>query len=160
MPDKVTDDVVVSMQYKLYLADSDQLLEETSADEPITYLQGHENLIAGLESEMEGMAVGDERTVTLDPEDAYGNYEEDRIRDIPRSELPDDIAVDQALQVMDTEGNQYIARVTDLSDESAQLDFNHPLAGQRLRFEVTVTDLRDPTDEELEHGHVHDGHHH
>lgn len=162
MPDKIADDVVVSMQYRLWLDDADELIEETEAGEPLMYLHGHQNIIPGLESALAGRGVGDKLTVVVNPDEAYGEYDEEDVDEIPLDGLPDELTPElgMVLEVVDEDDNAFLAEIVELTDEVAVLDFNHPLAGEVLRFEVEVTALRDPTPEELEHGHVHDGDHH
>jgi FKBP-type peptidyl-prolyl cis-trans isomerase SlyD len=162
MPDKIADDVVVSMQYKLWLDDADELIEETETDEPLMYLHGHQNIIPGLEAALAGRAVGEKLTVVVNPDEAYGEYDEEDMDEISLDELPDELTPElgMVLEVVDEDDNVFQAEIVELTDEVAVLDFNHPLAGEALRFEVEVTALRDPTPEELEHGHVHDGDHH
>lgn len=162
-PDRVEDDVVVSLQYKLWLEDG-SLVEESEADDPLEYLHGHRNIIPGLERELAGLRVGDEKTVVVQPEDAYGEYDPENVGTISRSNLPPDfdVAEGMMLEVVDEDGEPFIARVAEVSEDAVTLDYNHPMAGQQLRFEVEITGLREATSVELAHGHVHDpgSHHH
>ena len=160
-PEKVMNDVVVAIHYKLWV--DGEMVEESEDDEPLVYLHGHENIIPGLESELEGMAVGETKTVTVEPSDAYGEYDEDEVDVVSRTEMPPDFEPQKGmlLTVTDTSGEEFMAHITDMDADNVTLDFNHPMAGKQLKFEVTVKDLREPTGEELAHGHVHaDGHHH
>ena len=112
---------------------------------------------------MMGMKVGDSKDVVVQPEDGYGEFDEEAFMDVPRKDFPKDmpVEVDAELTVRDNEGNARYARVESVEGETVRLDFNHPLAGAELHFNVKVVLLRDPTEEELEHGHVHEeGHHH
>jgi FKBP-type peptidyl-prolyl cis-trans isomerase SlyD len=162
MPDKIADDVVVSVQYKLWLDDEEELIEESEAGDPLMYLHGHKNIIPGLETALAGRTVGEKLTVVVEPDEAYGEYDEEDVDEIPLDGLPPDLEPElgMLLEVVDDDDNVFVAEIVELTDEAAILDFNHPLAGERLRFEVEITALRDPTSEELEHGHVHDGDHH
>lgn len=161
MPDKIENDVVVTMRYRLTLDDG-TFVEETDSADPLMYLHGHENIIPGLERELEGLRIGDSRSVLVDPEDAYGIREEDAIQGIPLDEFPADLRpeIGMLLELTDEDGESFEAEIVGLEEELVLLDFNHPLAGKRLKFDVEVLDLRAPTREELDHGHVHTGGHH
>ncbi|GAB4481724.1 MAG: peptidylprolyl isomerase [Anaerolineae bacterium] len=164
MPDKVTQNAVVSLQYRLYLDEDGSLVEESQPGDDLVYLHGHNNIISGLENALTGMTVGERKTVIVEPEDAYGEYDPDDTLEIDRSELPGDFEpeVGMVLEIEEDSGHVTEAEVVAIDDETITLDFNHPLAGERLRFEVTITSLRDATPEELRHGHAHGegGHHH
>ncbi len=161
MPETVRKDVVVSLQYKLWLDDG-ELVEETLADEPLVYLHGHDNIIPGLERALEGMRVGESKKVVVEPEDAYGEYDPEDVEKVSRAALPPELkpTVGMVLTIVDDRGNMYDAVLTDMDEETITLDFNHPMAGERLTFEVTITGLRAASAEELEHGHVHGPHSH
>jgi FKBP-type peptidyl-prolyl cis-trans isomerase SlyD len=154
----VSQDVVVTLHYRLTLDDG-SLVEESTADDPLTYLHGHDSVIPGLEEELGGMAIGERKMVVVEPDDAYGEYDPDEVIEVDKTDLPPDIqpAIGMMVAVPDEEGNHDIAQVTEIETDYIKLDFNHPLAGKRLHFDVTVAELRDPTAEELAHGHVHDG---
>lgn len=159
--DSVQDGVVVSMEYTLHV--DGELLDTSDGQGPLQFLVGYGNIISGLESEMMGMKVGDSKDVVVQPEDGYGEFDEEAFMDVPRKDFPKDmpVEVDAELTVRDNEGNARYARVESVEGETVRLDFNHPLAGAELHFNVKVVLLRDPTEEELEHGHVHEeGHHH
>jgi FKBP-type peptidyl-prolyl cis-trans isomerase SlyD len=160
--DKVAKDLVVTLQYKLSLDDG-ELVEESEQDDPLMYLHGHQNIIPGLEEALEGMSVGDKKTVIVEPEDGYGEYDPDDTGRIELSELPADFDPEPGMiiEVTDDEGMEAEAIILEVDDDGILLDFNHPMAGEVLHFEVEITGLRAPTAEELDHGHVHDeGHHH
>ncbi|MCE9646292.1 MAG: peptidylprolyl isomerase [Chloroflexi bacterium] len=159
--DTVQDGLVVSMDYTLRV--DGEVLDSSDDAGPLQFLAGYENIVPGLEREMIGMKIGESKDVVVAPEDGYGEFDEEGFMDVPRSELPSDLEIEEGLElsVTDEEGQNQYARVESVSDESVRLDFNHPLAGAELHFSVTVVALREPTKEELEHGHVHEeGHHH
>jgi FKBP-type peptidyl-prolyl cis-trans isomerase SlyD len=161
-PDKIEKDVVVSLQYSLKL-DNGSLVEESSENEPLMYLHGHDNIVPGLERRLEGLGVADRVRVAIEAEDAYGKYDPEQVEQIKRSDLPPEIRpeIGMILGVRAKSGDQYAAHITGVDVDSITLDFNHPLAGERLHFDVTVLALRDASDEELQHGHVHEeGEHH
>lgn len=159
-PEIVQDDVVVELQYKLW-ADG-ELVEESEADDPLVYLHGYDNIITGLEEQLAGMRVGEEKDITVDADDAYGEYDPENIETVALDDLPLDFEPEEGmvLEVQDEDGNVYVAQVEDFTDETVTLNYNHPMAGKDLRFHVRITGLREPTEEELDHGHVHSGHGH
>jgi FKBP-type peptidyl-prolyl cis-trans isomerase SlyD len=150
---------VVSITFKLYDA-QDALLEETP--EPIEYLHGgHSGIFPKVEEALNAKEIGDNVSVTLEPEDAFGDYDSQLIRLESLDRLPGDIAVGGYL-VAEENDEERVWRVTSIAEGKAVLDGNHELAGQRLRFDATVVDVRPATTEEVTHGHVHGahGHHH
>ena len=154
-PQVVTDDVVVSLDYTLTV--DGQIEDSTEGDEPLQFLQGHQNIIPGLERELAGMKIGQSKTVTVPATEAYGEIDPDNIVDVPRSEFPQEIPLETGieLEVKNADGEVLTATIAEVDAESVKLDFNHPLAGKELTFTVTVIDLRVPTEEEMAHGHVH-----
>jgi FKBP-type peptidyl-prolyl cis-trans isomerase SlyD len=161
-PTKVADDVVVSMEYILRI---DGVIVDSSDEEgPLEFLQGKGNIIKGLETALYGMKPGDKKRVVVAPTDAYGEYEDEAVIDVSRREFPPDIPLkpDVELEVTDDDGDTQFARIVKVSKSSVTLDFNHPMAGKTLDFDVTILELRQPTAEELDHGHVHtaEGHGH
>lgn len=150
---------VVTITFRLFDA-QDQLIEETS--EPIAYLHGgHSGIFPKVETALANKAPGDSVSVTLEPEDAFGDYDPALIKMEEVDALPPDVTVGGYL-VADENDEERVWRVTDIAEGKAVLDGNHELAGQRLRFDCTVVDVRPATREELSHGHVHGphGHHH
>ncbi|MCC6193698.1 MAG: peptidylprolyl isomerase [Burkholderiales bacterium] len=149
----------VTISFKLFDADN-RLIEESP--EPLTYLHGgHSGIFPKVEEALNFKEVGESVSVTLDPEDAFGEYDASRVRMENVSDLPPDVAVGGYL-VAEQDGEEVMWRVTDIADGKAVLDGNHELAGQRLRFDAKVLDVRPATHEEIAHGHVHGpgGHHH
>jgi FKBP-type peptidyl-prolyl cis-trans isomerase SlyD len=148
---------VVGIDYVLRLDDG-SLVDESTAGDPLLYLHGHQNIIAGLERELTGMKVGDKKLVSVAPADGYGEYDDDNVEAYPRDMFPDDmeIAEGMAMQLRDPEsGQEFEAIVTDVNDELVNLDFNHPLAGEILHFDVVIASVRPASAEELAHGHAH-----
>ena len=159
--DSVQDSVVVSMEYTLYV--DGELLDSSDGQGPLQFLTGYGNIISGLESEMMGMKIGDSKDVVVLPADGYGEFDDEAFMKVPRDQFPKDMPmeVDAELTVRDDKGGARYARVESIEGDVVTLDFNHPLAGDELHFYVKVVALRKPTEEELEHGHVHEaGHHH
>jgi FKBP-type peptidyl-prolyl cis-trans isomerase SlyD len=149
------------MEYTLHV--DGELLDSSDGQGPLQFLVGYGNIIPGLEEEMRGMKIGDSKDVVVEPKNGYGEFDSEAFMKVPRADFPKDMPmeVDTELTVRDEEGNARYARVDSIEDDNVTLNFNHPLAGDELRFHVKVVALRDPTEEELEHGHVHEeGHHH
>jgi len=160
-PIMVTDDVVVSLAYKLTV--DGEVLDMADDHDAIQFLQGHRSIISGLEAQLAGMKVGESKQVVVPAETGYGPVDKNAIEDIPLSEFPEDVEpeVGMELEIKDKEGNEMYGKVLSIQGETATMDFNHPLAGKELNFEVKVVDLRLATADELAHGHVHEaGHHH
>ncbi|MGA8032712.1 MAG: peptidylprolyl isomerase [Casimicrobiaceae bacterium] len=150
---------VVTITFKLFDANN-QLIEE--ADEPIAYLHGgHSGIFPKVEEALNNKSVGDSVSVTLEPDDAFGDYDAQLMRIEPLDQLPPEVAVGGHL-VAEQDGHEVVWRVSSIADGKAVLDGNHELAGQRLRFDCKVLDIRPATPEEVTHGHVHGahGHHH
>jgi FKBP-type peptidyl-prolyl cis-trans isomerase SlyD len=155
-PERVDQDVVVSIQYRL-TSDDGTLLEESQAGDPLVYMHGHDNIITGLERELTGMAVGEAKTIIVEPADGYGEYDPEDMERVSKSEMPSGFEpeVGMLLEVHDDEDEDYVAIIKEVTDDGMLLDFNHPLSGQRLHFDVTVEELRAATSEEVAHGHAH-----
>jgi FKBP-type peptidyl-prolyl cis-trans isomerase SlyD len=159
--DTVRDGLVVSMEYTLSV--DGEVLDSSKDAGPLQFLAGYDNIVPGLEREMVGMKIGESKDVLVLPEDGYGEFDEEAFMEVPRSEFPTDMELEEGLElnVTDEDGQHQIAFVESFNDKNVRLDFNHPLAGAELQFNVKVVALRDPTKEELDHGHVHEeGHHH
>lgn len=160
--DSVQKNVVVTMEYTLHV--DGEKIDSSEGQDPLQFLAGHGNIISGLEREMLGMKVGDSKDVVIQPGDAYGEFDEQAFMEVPRREFPKDMPIEEGLEltVRDDSGQARYARVDAIQGENVTLNFNHPLAGDELHFNVKVVGLREPTAEELEHGHVHQGggHHH
>jgi FKBP-type peptidyl-prolyl cis-trans isomerase SlyD len=164
MADEVKDGAVVSLAYTLRLSNG-EIIDYSEAADPLEYLHGSENIIPGLEAELAGLHVGDDKNIELAPEDGYGEYDPEEVEVIERAMLPKNLPplkLGMVLAISDEDGNFSEAYVREIGQSSVTLDFNHPLAGQRLFFEVKVLDIRPATEEELAHGHPHgvNGHEH
>ncbi len=159
--DTVQDGLVVSMEYTLTV--DGEVLDSSKDAGPLQFLAGYDNIVTGLEDEMIGMKIGESKDVVVPPEDGYGEFDDEAFMEVPRTEFPADIEMEEGMElhVSDEDGEEQMAFVESFDDENVRLDFNHPLAGAELHFSVKVIGLREPTAEELEHGHVHEeGHHH
>jgi len=149
---------VVKIEYVLRL-DEGEVVDSSEGREPLAYLHGHDNIIPGLERQMEGMAVGEERDITVEAEEGYGEHIADQELMVPLDEFPPAMTpeVGMGLIIETPDGQQIPYFITEVRDDVAVLDPNHPLAGKRLHFKVKVVSVRDATPEELTHGHVHQG---
>ena len=158
---KVGKDKVVLMHYTLK-NDAGDVIDSSDGADPLPFLQGHGNIIPGLESALEGSKVGDKLDVSIEPEEGYGLRMKDAIQEIPSSALKgvDEVKVGMQLQSQDKDGNAFLVSVTKIEDDKITVDGNHPLAGQTLHFSVSIESIRKAEAEELSHGHVHaDGQH-
>ncbi len=116
-------------------------------------------IVPGLERALEGMAVGEERDVVVQPAEGYGEYDPEDTEWLPLDVFPADMAMEAGMPVelVDEEANEIIeAYISEVGEDEIKVDFNHPLAGETLHFHVKVVGVRPATDEELDHGHVHD----
>ncbi len=155
-PTTIQNGVVVSLEYTLKLDDG-EVVDEATADDPLEYLHGADNIIPGLEKALTGLKIGDRKQVTIQPEEGYGEYDPEDMEEVERSLFPDDLELEEGmmLTMSDENDNLFDAVVVDYDDEVVTLDFNHPLAGETLHFNVRVLALRDATEEEKLHGHPH-----
>jgi len=155
---QIARDTVAAIDYKL--TDNDgQVLDTSEGREPLSYLHGAGNLIPGLETALEGQTEGDSLTVTVQPEEAYGERDERLVQQVPMAafEGVDQVEAGMRFQATDEQGQGRVVTVTEIEGDQVTVDANHPLAGQPLNFEVSVVEVREATPEEIEHGHVHTG---
>jgi FKBP-type peptidyl-prolyl cis-trans isomerase SlyD len=143
--------------------DSGSVVDSSAGGEPLAYIQGHGNLVAGLEKALEGKEEGANVVVAVPPEEGYGKHDATLIQRVPKRSMQGagDIKKGMQFQARTPEGMR-VFTVTALVGDMVTLDGNHPLADKTLHFDVNVVQVRDATGEELEHGHVHGagGHHH
>jgi len=158
MTDIVKDNLVVTLDYTLIV--EDEILESTSDGEPIEFIQGIGQIIPGLEKALYEMKIGDKKTVVIEPDQAYGEYDEDSTEVAKKEEFSEEIPLEVGtfLDLEDDEGDILSAQIVEVDEETVTLDFNHPLAGKTLTFEITLSSLREASAEELDHGHVHHEH--
>lgn len=157
---KIVDGHVVSLHYTLHV--DGELTDQSEQGEPLEFIQGEGHIIPGLENALYGMTAGESRQVLVAAGEGYGEHDSEAFAVIPREQFPAEIPLEVGLelQVRTQEGDTLAARVDSLSDESVRLDFNHPLAGKTLTFNIMIAGVRPATAEEMEHGHVHSHHHH
>ena len=159
---KISKGTVAIIHYALKDS-SGEVLESSASQGPFTYLHGYGNIIAGLEKALEGKEVGEKMQVIVPPEDGYGIRDESLVKTLPLSSFQnqDGVAVGAQFQAETSQGLR-LATVTQVEDQNVTIDLNHPLADQTLRFDIDVADVRQATEEEISHGHVHgpEGHDH
>lgn len=158
---KVQKDAVVTIDYTLK-NDDGEVLDSSKENGELSYLHGHQGIVEGLEEALEGKTEGEKVEATLDPEKAYGERDERLLFDVGRDRMPDDADLEVGMQFLaqGQDGSQRPVTVAAIGDDNVTLDGNHPLAGERLHFDVTINGVREASDEEIDHGHVHDGSHH
>ena len=152
----ITKNKVVTIHYVLQDNEGNEL-DSSNGKEPLVYLQGAQNIIVGLEEELEGKKVGDEVDAVIAPEKAYGVTVDALIQTVPREafgDAIDDIEIGKRFQA-ETEQGPVPVIVTAMDEKTVTVDGNHPLAGKELHFKVNVSDIREASAEEIEHGHVH-----
>jgi FKBP-type peptidyl-prolyl cis-trans isomerase SlyD len=145
---------VVAIDYE-QRDESGEVLDSSEGREPLEYLHGANNIVPGLEKAIDGKALDETVEVTLAPADGYGDYDAKLVRNVPVRKLPEKRPQVGAMLQVTTEAGPQRVIVKELRGDYAKLDFNHPLAGKTLHFKVTVKAVREPTPEELDHGHVH-----
>ncbi len=173
-PDLIAENIVVTLAYELTV--DGKVVDSSEDGEPIVFLQGAGQVIPGLEKALVGMKSGESKKVVIAAADGYGEKDDDAVVEVPREEFPSDFPLAIGLEIsvqtnedsddddeaeleddedFEDEEDMMEAVITAFNDETVTLDFNHPLAGKELTFDVTVVDLRFASEEEIEHGHVH-----
>ena len=159
----IKENSAVSFHYTL-TDDEGQQLDSSAGKDPLAYLHGAGNIIPGLENALEGKSIGDSMTVAVSAAEGYGEVQTELIQEVPRGSFQgvDEIEVGMQIEAKTDNGDSVPVTVTAVSDESVTVDGNHPLAGKNLNFDVSIEDVREASQEELEHGHVHGvgGHNH
>ena len=159
---EITADRVVLIHYTLK-DDSGEVLDSSAGGEPLAFIQGHGNLVPGLEKALEGKQDGYTAAVTLAPAEGYGTRDEALVQRVPKRSLQGAGEIRKGMQFQArTDDGMRLFTVTGVAGDMVTLDGNHPLADRTLHFDIEVVSVRDATGEELEHGHVHGagGHHH
>ncbi len=159
---KVAENTVVVIDYTL--TDNDgSVIDSSEGAGPLSYLHGAGNIIPGLEEALMGKEAGEEVKASIEPAKAYGDRHEQLKQEVPRELFSgvDNVEVGMQFQ-SETEQGPVLVTVVEVKDETVTVDGNHPLAGVHLNFDVTIREVREASEEELEHGHVHGegGHQH
>ncbi len=152
---QITQDTVALFHYRLTDAEN-QLLDQSDKGEPLAYLHGKGNIIPGLEQALDGKTAGDKFEITLEPQQAYGDYDEGLVHVVDRSQFAgvDEIEVGMQFQARFPDGDR-IATISEIQGDEVTIDGNHALAGETLNFEIEIAEVRAATAEELQHGHPH-----
>jgi FKBP-type peptidyl-prolyl cis-trans isomerase SlyD len=155
---KITKDKVAAIHYKL-TDNSGKILDSSEGREPLYYIHGNGNLIIGMEEGLEGKIKGDKLVLKISPEKGYGQKDPSLTQKVPRTAFGDQ-KIEKGMQFSTNQGG--VVTVVDVSIDGVTVDANHALAGVELNFDVEVMEVREATNDELAHGHVHGpgGHHH
>lgn len=159
----VSKDKIVLFSYRLSEAEG-PALESSEGAAPMAYLHGHNNILPALEAALEGMSVTEKKTITLNPEDAYGLRRDNYTQKVPVKHITSKHKrlLPGTLVKLNTEKGVVDASVIKAGKFMVDLDLNHPFAGKTLEFHININDIRDASKEEMAHGHAHGpgGHHH
>jgi FKBP-type peptidyl-prolyl cis-trans isomerase SlyD len=154
---------VISFNYTLK-DDEGTILDSSANKEPLTFLSGSQQIIPKLEEALSGMIIGSKKNIKIAAADAYGEYSEDAIQKIKMDQFSKEANIEVGMTYIanSPDGKQMPFLVSEINEQDVTVDFNHPLAGKDLEFDVELLDVRDATPEEIQHGHVHGpgGHHH
>lgn len=157
---KVEKDVVVGIAYQVRTQDG-VLVDEAPANQPLEYLHGHNNLVSGLEKALEGQEIGKKIEVRVEPEEGYGEYNENLVQRVEKSVFQGVDEVQAGMRfIADTDLGPLPVVITDVDGDFVTVDGNHMLAGQSLLFNVEVITTREATADEISHGHIHQAHEH
>ena len=151
------------MHYHGYYHDTNEVFDSSLEREPLTFLVGHGQMIPGFEAEILGADEGEKRTFTLEPDRAYGPRQEEYVMKRSKAEFPKDVDLEVGMKFQaEVGGMPTPVEITDITADVVTVDFNHPMAGKTLTFDIEIVSIRQAEDEELSHGHVHGhgGHHH
>ena len=161
----INSNTVVSLTYELHTTTPEGqqvFVEKANEDQPLVFLFGVGMMLPKFEENIQGLKKGDKIGFELQAVDAYGELDESAVAQLPadmfkESGIP---PVGEIIPLQDNQGNQFRAKVTEVSPEAVVVDLNHPMAGQNLHFDIEVLDVREATTDELAHGHAHgaDGH--
>jgi FKBP-type peptidyl-prolyl cis-trans isomerase SlyD len=145
---KISSGAIVSIHYTL-TGDDGQVIDTSQDRDPLQYEHGAGAIIPGLEKALEGHSRGDDVQVTLEPADAYGEHNENMVQSVPRSTFNDVDNVEPGMQFrVETEQGPMVVQIKEVGEETVVLDFNHPLAGERLHFDVNVMDVSESAEDD------------
>ena len=146
----VAPDTFVTLSYQLFDEHGEAVDRATSSD-PLTYVHGYAQIVPGLERGVEGMKAGEKRSFQVEPEDAFGDHDDEGVFEVEKGEFPNaaNVKAGDEFVAEDADGDHIAMRVVEVLPEGFLVDTNHPLAGQTVRFEVEVTSIRAATEEEI-----------
>jgi len=152
----VQDGKIVQFHYTLKNT-AGELIDSSTGSEPLSYLHGASNIVPGLERQLTGHGVGDSLDATVPPDEGYGERQGEGPQPVPRDAFPAEFLLQAGMQFVaqSPEGDRFPLWITSVEDDQVHVDRNHPLAGETLHFAVEITDIRDATEQEREHGHPH-----
>lgn len=163
---KIETNKYVTLSYDLHVGEDDEreLMESATKEAPLEFIYGTNSMLQSFEDQIEGKNPGDTFTFTLTPEEAYGEYADDRVIELPKSvfqvngEIDEEILFEgNTVPMMDSDGNKLMGSVVEIKDDVVSMDFNHPLAGETMHFTGSVIDVREATAEEIATLFAHDG---
>jgi len=155
---KISDDKMVSLIYELTVDEDGEkeLMEKATPEQPLTFMFGMGMMLDAFEENLVGLEAGDKFSFTLSPEEAYGEYFEERVAELPKKMFEVDgkfdaerVAEGESLPMMDASGNRFMGSVLEVKPDVVVMDFNHPLAGETLHFDGEVIDVHEPTPQEI-----------
>jgi FKBP-type peptidyl-prolyl cis-trans isomerase SlyD len=156
----ISKDKVISLSYSLRV--NDEIVDNAVAEHPLVFIFGRGQLLPLFEEKIKGLKVGDSFEFMVPCDEGYGRVNEMAVVDLPKNifiidgEIPADLLeIGKSLPMRDNEGNALNGLIVDIKEDTVVMDFNHPLAGQDLFFNGKIEDVRDASEEELSHGHVH-----
>lgn len=154
---RIEENKVVTLDFKVYDQNTKELLEDTTELGPFFYIHGIGAFIEKVENALEGKEKGFSTTIEITPEEGYGEYDAELVDEALKSDFEDFDDIYEGMEfVADMDdGSEQTYIIKEIDDDKVIIDGNHPFAGRVLKFDVTVSDVREATDEELEHGHVH-----
>ncbi len=153
---KIQNNAVVAIHYTL-TNNAGEVIDSSEGKDPLKYLHGAGNIIPGLENALVDCCVGDKKDVVVEPRDGYGERDENLVQKLPREAFGgiDTIEVGMEFQAQGQDGSVQYVSVEKVEDDGITINANHPLAGETLNFAVSVEEVREATESEIEHGHVH-----
>ena len=152
---QIANNTAVSINYVLK-GDDGKTIDESS-DGQFSFLIGAQNIIPGLENALQGKAVGDQFEVSIAPEEAYGTMDPAKIQTVPKSAFPEDADIQVGAQFhgASPSGDPVVVTVSAIEGDDVVIDGNHALADQTLHFSVEIVDVREASEDEISHGHIH-----
>ncbi|MDO5664277.1 MAG: FKBP-type peptidyl-prolyl cis-trans isomerase [Bacteroidia bacterium] len=155
---KISDSKYVTLTYDLNVGEGEEreLMEQATTEKPLEFIFGTNSMLKAFEDNIYGLTEGDKFKFTLNPKEAYGDFDDSRIIDLPKNIFEVDGKIDtemlfegNTLPMMDSDGNRLMGSVVSITDDTVTMDFNHPLAGETMHFEGTVQGVRDASPEEI-----------
>lgn len=133
----------VSLEYTLKLED-ESVVDSNTGSEPLTFVQGSHAILPVLEDALEDMKIGESKQITVKPEDGYGHIDKNAVQEIEKERIPQgELKIGTVLQGQNADGQNVHASVKEIKEKTVLLDFNHPLAGKTLYFDIKVLDVRE-----------------